>query len=103
MSASLLRYCGLYAERMKIDMNGNCYFFPAPDGGRYGINTAQSAIKKIYTIAGIPHMSNGRLPRIHDVRHTFSCHSLEMIQQQGLDLYYSLPRYFLDTVFLSTT
>lgn len=92
MSASLLQYCGFYVNSIKIDMmNDNGYFFPAPDGGRYGINTAQSAIKKIYTIAGIPRMSNGRLPRVHDIRHTFSCHSLEMIQQQGLDLYYSLP------------
>lgn len=91
MSASLMQYCVSYADRMKLDMDGNGYFFPAPDNGRYGINTARSAIKKIYAMAGIPHLSNGRLPRVHDIRHTFSCHSLEMMQQQGFDLYYSLP------------
>lgn len=91
MSASLMQYSAFYAEQMKLDMDGNGYFFPAPDNGRYGINTAQSAIKKIYAMAGIPHMSNGRLPRVHDMRHTSSCHSLEMMQQQGFDLYYSLP------------
>ena len=91
MSASLIQYCVLYAERMKFDMNGKGYFFPAPDNGRYGINTAQSLIKKVYALAGILPMSNGRLPRIHDIRHTFSCHSLEKMQEQGVDLYYSLP------------
>lgn len=91
MSSSLIQYCVFYAERMKLNMDGNGYFFPAPDNGRYGKNTAQSAIKKIYAMAGIPHMSNGRLPRVHDMRHTFSCHALEMLQQQGFDLYYSLP------------
>lgn len=91
MSISLTQYCVFYAERMKIDMDGNGYFFPAPDNGRYAIYTSRSAIKKIYAQAGIPHMSNERLPRVHDIRHTFSCHSLEMIQQQGFDLYYSLP------------
>lgn len=91
MSTSLMQYCGFYVERMNLDMHGNGYFFSAPDNGRYGINTAQSAIKKLYSMAGIPHLSHGRLPRVHDIRHTYSCHALEMMQQQGFDLYYSLP------------
>jgi integrase len=91
MSASLMQHCVLYAEQMRFDMNGKGYFFPAPDNGRYGINTARSLIKKLYALAGILPMSNGRLPRIHDIRHTFSCHSLEKMQGQGVDLYYSLP------------
>ena len=91
MSSSLKQYCAFYVEQIKLDMDGSGYFFPAPDNGRYGKNTAQTAIKKIYAMAGIPQMGNGRLPRVHDMRHTFSCHSLEMMQQQGFDLYYSLP------------
>lgn len=91
MSASLLQYSVIYAEQMNLDIKGSGYFFPAPDNGRYAMTTAQFAIKKIYAMAGIPLMSNGRLPRVHDMRHTFSCHSLERLRQQGFDLYYSLP------------
>ena len=47
MSASLMQRCALYAEQMRFDRNGKGYFFPAPDNGRYGINTARSLIKKL--------------------------------------------------------
>jgi integrase len=47
MSKSLMQYCINYAVRMKLDMDNNGYFFPAPDNGKYGINTARYAIKKL--------------------------------------------------------
>jgi integrase len=76
-----------------INLNPGCgtYFFPAPDGGRYAINPAYNHIKKIYEAAGIPRLSKGRLPRIHDLRHTYCCHALMQMQENGFDLYYSLP------------
>ena len=36
-------------------------------------------------------LPNGRLPRIHDLRHTFCCHAFEAMKERGFDLYYSLP------------
>ena len=45
--------------------------------------------KKILGIAGISLHDQG--PRLHDLRHTFSVHSLAMMAEAGIDLYCSLP------------
>jgi site-specific recombinase XerD len=41
--------------------------------------------------AGIGCRESGRLPRIHDLRHTFCVHALESMAAKGYDLYTSLP------------
>jgi integrase/recombinase XerD len=89
MSASLTKYCSEYAE--KVNLSTCEYFFPSPSNGRYSVNAAFIQIKKIYYMAGIPRLSNGQLPRIHDLRHTFCCHALEQMQTNGHDTYYALP------------
>lgn len=45
--------------------------------------------KKILWTAGISRHRQG--PRLHDLRHTFSVHSLAMMAEQDIDLYCSLP------------
>ncbi|MDD2299213.1 MAG: tyrosine-type recombinase/integrase [Fermentimonas sp.] len=89
MSASLAQYCCEYAEKANLSIHE--YFFPSPRTGRYSASAAVTQIKKIYSIAGIPRLSNGQLPRIHDLRHTFCCHALEQMQANGHDTYYALP------------
>ena len=91
MSPSLNRYMVNYMSIVNLEPRSDTYFFPAPDGGCYAVNTAYSQIKRIYEEAGIPRLSNGRLPRIHDLRHTYCCHALKQMQENGFDLYYSLP------------
>lgn len=91
VSNSLQKYLQKYAMDAALTENEDTYFFPAPDGGHYHKNTAYERIKSFYQSAGIPKLGNGRFPRIHDVRHTYSCHALEMMQQKEYDLYYSLP------------
>lgn len=41
--------------------------------------------------AGIPDRPDGRVHRLHDMRHTFCTHALEQMQEKGFDLYTSLP------------
>lgn len=41
--------------------------------------------------AGIPDRSDGRVHRLHDMRHTFCVTALEQMQEKGFDLYTSLP------------
>ena len=41
--------------------------------------------------AGIPHNGRHKGPRLHDLRHTFSVHSLARMSGRGIDLYCSLP------------
>lgn len=89
MSASLTKYCSEYA--LKNNLTDSEYFFPAPSKNQYSVNAAFEQIKRIYGKAGIPRLSNGQLPRVHDLRHTYCCHALEQMQENGLDLYYALP------------
>lgn len=47
--------------------------------------------KKCLLKAGIKYVGNKQGPRIHDLRHTFACHSLANMAKAGIDLYTSLP------------
>ncbi len=41
--------------------------------------------------AGIPDRADGRMHRLHDMRHTFCIYALEQMQEKGFDTYVSLP------------
>lgn len=47
--------------------------------------------RKILYKMGIPHRGRRQGPHVHDLRHTFSVHSLAKMAEEGTDLYYSLP------------
>jgi integrase/recombinase XerD len=91
MSWSLTEYLGHYVREANIDLNVEGFFFPAPDGGPYDLKTVYQGIKNIYHKAGINALPNGRLPRVHDIRHTFSVHSIRMMKNKGRDVYVSTP------------
>ncbi|MBE1557202.1 tyrosine-type recombinase/integrase [Sporosarcina limicola] len=88
-SESLRKYLVIYNS--KVERNGNPYFFPALHQERYSPQTIRKQFYKMEKRAGIPQLSNGRYPRIHDLRHTFSVHALEQMIKNGQDPYCSLP------------
>jgi integrase len=67
------------------------YFFPAPDGFRYGINAIEVAFRNAMNEVGIPYRGKGKGPRLHDLRHTFCVHSLQKLTEHGEDPYAVLP------------
>ena len=69
----------------------NEYFFPSPDGSRYGINAIEVAFRGAMTKVGIPYMGRGKGPRLHDLRHTFCVHSLQKLTENGEEQYAVLP------------
>lgn len=89
MSESLRQYLSVYDS--KVDRAGNPYFFPARRNERYSSTTIRGQFKKLEEKASIPLLSTGKYPRIHDLRHTFSVHSLEQMIHKGIDPYCSLP------------
>jgi len=91
MSGSLTAYLGHYVREASIDLNAEGFFFPAPDGGHYDPKTLYEGIKNIYHKARIEALPNGRLPRVHDLRHTFSVHAIRMMKNKGRDVYTSTP------------
>jgi integrase len=89
MSESLRRYLTIYDS--KVERIGNPYFFPALHNERYSPTTILHKFRKLEKKIGISQLCNGKYPRIHDLRHTFSVHALEQMIQKGMDPYCSLP------------
>ena len=77
------RFCMFKASDEFLFCNGKGN--PFYDGKLYG------KYKKAMTEAGIQPRESGKLPRIHDLRHTFCVHALEAMTAKGFDLYTSLP------------
>jgi integrase len=67
------------------------YLFVSPyTGTRYSYDAMKYMIKKIFSEAGI-RTSEGRLPRIHDIRHSFCTLSLNRMLDSGMNLYVAVP------------
>ncbi len=81
-----LRYRELIPLLSKSDR-----FFIKPDGSPLSTHTAYMWFRKIIYTAGISHGGRGYGPRMHDLRHTFSVHSLACMCESELDLYHALP------------
>jgi integrase len=91
ISGSLAAVCNLYQQRYLRGFSSGNYFFPQRNKSRYAADTLYRWFRKIIWKAGISHGGKGLGPRVHDLRHSFSVHSLEAMSRSGLDLYYSLP------------
>lgn len=65
--------------------------FIRPDGVPLSLYTAYRWFRRIIWDAKISHGGRGKGSRLHDLRHTFSVHSLALMAREGLDLYHSLP------------
>ncbi len=57
----------------------------------YGTTATLPRFKELMKLANIQLLENGRLPRLHDLRHTFAVHSLEQMIEQGIDVYVAIP------------
>jgi integrase/recombinase XerD len=92
MSRSLTSYCRMYSRNMNISSNSPGFFFPAPDGGYYHEFTLEDRCHKLFGVAGIPRLSKGRFPRVHDFRHAHIGHVLtKLIKVEGMDVYTAIP------------
>lgn len=90
-SESLAEVCRQYRSSLHLIRNSEDYFFVKRNGYRCRAKTIYEWFRNVLWNAGIPHGGKGQGPRLHDLRHTFSVHSLAAMAEAGLDLYYSLP------------
>ena len=58
---------------------------------RYLAYIIRSNFKKIIIQAGILNTYKNKVPRLHDLRHTFAIHTLNNMLEQGFELYQCLP------------
>lgn len=95
MSISLHKYCRQYISKMEFCNGYEDYLFPSCHQVHYytknlNSGTAYFRLREFMRKAEI-HKENGAQPRVHDLRHTFSVHSLEKMVSEGRDIYCSLP------------
>jgi integrase/recombinase XerD len=91
ISNSLKDICIQYSKCYLSTLGTFDDFFPQANGRKYAPDTVYRWFRKILWKAGIPHGGKGMGPRVHDLRHAFSVHSLAEMSRKGFDLYYSLP------------
>jgi len=85
MSESLNDYCKIYVQKMDLEMNSTGYYYPSRDQGKYHRTPIYVKLKQFMKEANI--FSDGSVgPRVHDIRHTFSVHSLEKMVADGMDI-----------------
>jgi integrase len=91
LSESLAAVLLAYRETWEWDATPEDYFFTGQLSLRCNGDTSYSWFREILYKAGISHGGKGAGPRIHDLRHSFSVHTLAAMAESGLDLYYCLP------------
>jgi integrase len=80
-----------YCERFRLGCGDESYLFPAANGAMFKDGKLYGHYRRTLIEAGIKPRESGRLPRLHDIRHTFCVHALEAMSRKGFDLYTSLP------------
>jgi len=87
LSDSLAIYLAGYVDKVKPAN----ILFPNRKGGKLTVNGMYAMFRRVLWESGISHGGRGSGPRLHDLRHTFSAHSIAQMVEQGVDLYVALP------------
>lgn len=68
----------------------NEYVFTQLNGKQISEYTPRVFFRKVLKEIDIPLTYENKIPRLHDIRHTFAVHSLEQMEEKGFDIYTSL-------------
>lgn len=91
MSEQITHYSRIYWKQMGfIRENPNAFFYPNHRKEKYVRSGVSSHIKKIMREAGIIY-DGYKVPRTHDIRHSFAVRSLKKMEESGMDVFCSLP------------
>ena len=93
---SLAAVCFEYLQQRKVlQIDGanepGSPLFISLIGKRCHSPNVETYFRRVLLQAGIPLNANGVGPRVHDLRHTFACHSFAGLMRNGEDLYCSWP------------
>lgn len=91
LSNSLSKIMQQYYLRFHESSNSDSYFFKGKYNEKLNSSTIYHWFRDCLETAGILHYGKGKGPREHDLRHSFCVHSLKKMQDEGMDLYASLP------------
>lgn len=81
----------IYNNKINITSESQNYFFINKNGTALTQDNVYKKLREILWKVGISHGGRGKGPRLHDLRHSFCVHTLNIMVNQGLDLYCALP------------
>jgi integrase len=90
VSDSLLDILKVYCLRKENNQSDIPFFISPYTGTEYSYSAMKYMFQKICELASI-RRSNGRLPNIHSLRHTFCTKSLEKMLEGGMNEYTAVP------------
>jgi integrase/recombinase XerD len=91
MSPELTHRCVIYQKDVLMFSSADDYFFPAPQGGKYGKDAIYAIWRQLLLRSGITYRGRAYGPRIHDLRHTFAVNCLKKWFRGGVDINVALP------------
>ena len=91
LSNSTLDFMKAYFFELHPNYKDNDLFFCKRDGSGFTTSTIHHYFKRVLWRSGISYGGKGKGPRLHDLRHTFSVHSLSRWVEEGKDIYCILP------------
>ncbi len=93
LSDSLVKACKEYWKYRNLfpSTKKSSRFFIKPNGSPMSGGPVYCWFRKILYKSNISYGGRDHGPRLHDLRHTFSVHSLVSMSESELDLYYALP------------
>lgn len=91
MSSSLHLKCKSYYDKCISGLPKSHPFFFKKDGTSYCISNIERDFREQLFKAGIAYHGPEIGPRVHDLRHTFICHRLNLWAKDGTDLYTMIP------------
>ncbi len=80
-----------YADKTFYAIKDDEYIFRNTQGRRLCVVSIEEIHHNILKMAGIPDLRDGKGPRIHDWRHTFTVRAFKYMAENGIDMYVALP------------
>ncbi len=91
MKETLASRCRKYYSMCLKDKPRGYPFLAKKDGTPYSVSNIEKHFREQLWLAGIPYHGQKIGPRVHDLRHTFICHRLNLWAKNGTDLMVMLP------------
>jgi len=86
MNDSLRKICHEYKHKYLLNVDQNSTFFRHKDGKIRTRNQVNNFFRQILYKSDIPYLGRGKGPYLHNLRHTFACHTFYQMSKNGIDM-----------------
>jgi len=86
MNDSLRKICHKYKHTSLLDADQESTFFGHKDGKIRTRGQVNNFFRQILYKSDIPYLGRGKGPYLHNLRHTFACHTFYQMSKNGIDM-----------------